>query len=91
MNKTHLKKLHIADVISNKVPRTFQRTHNVKHNHIQVLNIDIEKNPELLDLIYRPIESKDVAIPTIDEIELIHLMHYDDMKPDLIYRPYSAV
>ncbi len=85
--KNDLKKLNMNEVITNKIPKSYQRTDPRQYNQIKILNVDIEENPEVLDWIYKPIENKNSDGIQCVENELTALRYYNEIKPDLIYQP----
>lgn len=91
LTKTEIKKLNISEVMG-KIPQLYSRTETHKATDIQILNIDIEKNPDLLDLIYQPlnlVENQSEIATKLGSNELSNLLKYEKLEPDLIYCPLS--
>ena len=81
-------KLNIPNVFQNKTEKFYCKINDRRENDAKVLDIDIVKNPELLDLIYSPINGQNTVICYRAD-ELIGLSRYEQLNPDLIYQPFE--
>ena len=89
ITKLEIKKLNMPDGLQNKVPTMYYKINDPRENEHKVLNVDIDKNPELLDLIYNPIDNKTVPL-SYKMNELNSLLRYEQFDPDLIYQPCES-
>jgi hypothetical protein len=62
--------------------------HPVEPN--RVFSPDLERHPELLDTLYRPLENLHYTVPSFTEQEIMDSTHFNYVpKDDLIYRPHT--
>lgn len=88
--KAELKKLNILPLplSPNQSPI---KTKPQDHQSIKILDIDIDRNPELLDLVYVPLSknSKDSQLYlSVNQSELDQLKYYNQIDPDIIYKSF---
>jgi hypothetical protein len=86
ITKASIKKLQIPSSLSEKIPIPYKKTPIEKNNESGMLNVDIDRNPDLLDQIYRPIEPSRFSVPQTSEYELSELRNFDKREFDLIYQ-----
>lgn len=57
----------------------------------KILNVDLDKNPDLVKLIYRPQTNSNLCIPETSRDEILALNNFKNSQPnlDLIYKPYN--
>ena len=89
ITKLEIKKLNMPDVLQNKVPQLYYKINSTRENEPKVLNVDIQRNPELLDLIYNSVDNKTISLSYTTN-ELNSLLRYEQFNPDLIYQPYES-
>lgn len=87
--KTEIKKLRIPDIKPSHRWSMFSHDHRQllkEHQQSTVLDVDLQTNPHLFSLIYRPVEKPDQSM-YVDAKELMYLANFNQFNPELIYQP----